>query len=88
MVVLRMHRLSEDKGVAWAAISILSLVLVLIAMTSVSGGFTGLPGTLESLAYAGAVIVPLLVVVFLALWKPADSTKKQQEALARVPVKD
>jgi len=83
-----MHRLSEDKGVAWAAISILSLVLVLIAMTSVSGGFMGLSGTMESLAYAGAVMVPLLVVVFLALWKPTDSTKKQQEALARVPVKD
>jgi NADH:ubiquinone oxidoreductase subunit 6 (subunit J) len=88
MVVLRMHRLSEDKGVAWAAISILSLVLVLIAMTSVSGGFTGFSGTIESLAYAGAVMIPLLVVVFLALWKPVDSTKKQQEALARVPVKD
>jgi NADH:ubiquinone oxidoreductase subunit 6 (subunit J) len=83
-----MHRLSEDKGVAWAAISILSLVFVLIAMTSVSGGFVGLSGTMESLAYAGAVMIPLLVVVFLPLWKPVDPTKKQQEALARVPVKD
>jgi hypothetical protein len=88
MVVLTMHRLSENKGVAWAAISLVSLVLVLLAMTSVSGGFTGLSGTLESLAYAGAVMIPLLIVVFLALWKPGDATKNEQAVLARIPVKD
>ncbi len=83
-----MRRLSENKGVAWAAISIVSLVFVLFAMTSVSGGFTGLSGTLESLGYAGVVAVPLLVVVFLALWKPGDTAKNQEEVLARIPVKD
>lgn len=83
-----MRRLSENRGVAWAAISIVSLILILTAMTSVSGGFTGLSGTLESLAYAGAVMIPLLIVVFLALWKPGDSAKNQETVLARIPVKD
>src|SRR5881296_3632519 len=81
MVVMRMLPVAEKKGLLWASISTLSLVLVLFAMTAVSGGFSGLSGTLESLAYAGAVMVPLLVVVFWALWKPIDPAKKEQEML-------
>src|SRR2546427_2165901 len=76
MVVLRMHELAEKKGLVWTSISILSLILVLLVMTSVSGGFAGLSVCLQSLAYAGAVMVPLLIVVILAFNKMIKSIMK------------
>lgn len=71
-----MQGFAEKRGMVWASISILSLVLVLLAMASISGGFTGLSGTSESLVYAGVVAAPLLLVVYLALRTPIDSSKK------------
>ena len=88
MVVLRMHELAEKKGLVWTSISILSLILVLLVMTSVSGGFAGLSGSLQSLAYAGIVMVPLLVVVFLAFKKSIDTSKKEQRVIAGIAVSD
>ena len=79
MVVLRMHELGEKKGLVWTSISILSLILVLIVMTSISGGFAGLSGSLQSLAYAGIVMVPLLIVVFLAFKKSIDTSRRNRE---------
>src|SRR5881296_2925357 len=88
MVVLRMHELAEKKGLVWTSISILSLILVLLVMTSISGGFAGLSGSLQSLAYAGIVMVPLLIVVFLAFKKPIDTSKKEQRVIAGIAVSD
>src|SRR2546430_1435064 len=88
MVVLRMHELGEKKGLVWTSISILSLTLVLLVMTSISGGFAGLSGSLQSLAYAGIVMVPLLTVVFLAFKKPIDTSKKEQRVIAGIAVSD
>ena len=88
MVVLGMHELAEKKGLVWTSISILSLILVLLVMTSVSGGFAGLSGSLQSLAYAGIVMVPLLVVVFLAFKKSIDTSKKEQRVIAGIAVSD
>ena len=88
MVVLRMHELAEKKGLVWTSISILSLILVLLVMTSVSGGFAGLSGSLQSLAYAGIVMVPLLIVVFLAFKKSIDTSKKEQRVIAGIAVSD
>lgn len=88
MVVLRMHELAEKKGLVWTSISILSLILVLLVMTSISGGFAGLSGSLQSLAYAGIVMVPLLIVVFLAFKKPIDTSKKKQRVIAGIAVSD
>src|SRR5207245_4719424 len=84
MVVLRMHELAEKKGLVWTSISILSLTLVLLVMTSISGGFAGLSGSLQSLAYAGIVMVPLLTVVFLAFKKQIDTSKKEQRVIAGI----
>jgi len=88
MVVLRMHELSEKKGLVWASISVLSLILVLLVMTSISGGFAGLSGSLQSLAYAGVVMVPLLIVVFLAFKKPIETSKKEQRVIAGTALSD
>jgi len=88
MVVLRMHELAEKKGLVWTSISILSLILVLLVMTSISGGFAGLSGSLQSLAYAGIVMVPLLIVVILAFKKPIDTSKKKQRVIAGIAVSD
>ena len=88
MVVLRMHELAEKKGLVWTSITILSLILVLLVMTSISGGFAGLSGSLQSLAYAGIVMVPLLIVVFLAFKKPIDTSKKEQRVIAGIAVSD
>jgi len=88
MVVLRMHELAEKKGLVWTSISILSLILVLLVMTSISGGFAGLSGSLQSLAYAGIVMVPLLIVVFLAFKKSIDTSKKEQRVIAGIAVSD
>ena len=88
MVVLRMHELAEKKGLVWTSISILSLILVLLVMTSVSGGFAGLSGSFQSLAYAGAVMVPLLIVVILAFKKSIDTSKKEQRVIAGIAVSD
>jgi len=83
-----MHELAEKKGLVWTSISILSLILVLLVMTSISGGFAGLSGNLQSLAYAGIVMVPLLIVVFLAFKKPIDTSKKEQRVIAGIAVSD
>ena len=83
-----MHELAEKKGLVWASISILSLILVLLIMTSISGGFAGLSGSLQSLAYAGVAMVPLLIVVFLAFKKPIDTSKKEQKVIAGIAVRD
>ena len=88
VVVLRMHELAEKKGLVWTSISILSLILVLLVMTSISGGFAGLSGSLQSLAYAGIVMVPLLIVVFLAFKKSIDTSKKEQRVIAGIAVSD
>lgn len=83
-----MRALAEKKGLVWASISILILVLVLFIMASISGGFAGLSGTSESLVYAGIVEVPLVVVVLLALRKPINATKKEETVFARIAVND
>ena len=83
-----MHELAEKKGLVWTSISILSLILVLLVMTSVSGGFAGLSGSLQSLAYPRAVIVPLLIVVILAFKKQINTSKKEQRVIAGIAVSD
>ena len=83
-----MQGFAERRGLIWASISILSLVLVLLIMASISGGFTGLSGTAESLAYAGIVMVPIVIVVFLALRQPPFAKKKEQTVLAGISARD
>jgi uncharacterized membrane protein len=88
MVVMRMQRLGEKRGLVWASISVLCLIAVLLVAASISGGFTGLSGTSESLAYSGVVMVPLLLVIFLALRRSTYAKKKEQTVLASIAVHD
>src|SRR5207245_11729295 len=74
MVVLRMHELAEKKGLVGTSISILSLIIVLLVMTSVSGGVSGLSCSFEARSRQGGLTIPDSLWVLGAFCKYVDAS--------------
>ena len=56
----------KKKSVKWASATLMAMLAVLLAITLVSGGLTGLSGIWPSLAYFAIVAAPLAFIAFLA----------------------
>ncbi len=56
-----------SNSVMTAGATVLGLIGLLLVMASVSGGFSGLSGLGETMAYSITVILPLVLVVFVSV---------------------
>lgn len=57
---------TKKKSVKWASATLMAMLAVLLAITLVSGGLTGLSGIWPSLAYFAIVAAPIVLIAFLA----------------------